>query len=243
VAWRGGAPLTCSPGSGCEVVQSSRFASVLGLPIATWGALAYAALAAVAWSVRSVRWHAALALALSGPALAVSLYLTGISLTVLQTTCAWCMASLGLVLACFIASLRALTPHLFARPAVWTATAVVSLLAVGALHLQFRNELALGPEDPRMRALARHLAESGAVFYGASWCDHCAEQKVLFGGAAHRLPYVECSPDGRGTAQAPSCRNAGVEAYPTWIIGGQHFEGLLPVERLARLSGFAAAGS
>lgn len=240
MAWRGGAPLACSPGSGCELVQSSRFAAVFGLPIATWGALAYAALVAIAWRVRPTHWRGGLALALSGPALAVSLYLTGVSLTVLRATCGWCMASLGLVLACFVASLRAMPPHRV-RPKVWTATAAASLLAVGVLHLQFRSDLALGPEDPRLRALARHLAESGAVFYGASWCDHCAEQKALFGSAAHRLPYVECSPGGHRTTQAPICREAGVEAYPTWVVEGQRVEGLLPPGRLARLSGFEAS--
>ena len=61
------------------------------------------------------------------------------------------------------------------------------------------------------RALAEHLAEEGALFYGASWCPHCQEQKRLFGASASRLPYIECSPAGRNTPQAPSCNSAGVQ--------------------------------
>lgn len=240
-AWRDGTPLACGVGSGCQAVQSSRFSSLLGVPFAAWEVLVYGALAGIAWRTRSARWHGALALTVSGPALAVSLYLTAISIFVIGATCGWCVASLGLVLACFITSLRAGPTALRKLPGSLTPAAVASLLAVAAVHLQFRSDLATGPEDPRLRALARHLADSGAVFYGASWCEHCAEQKALFGGAAHRLPYVECSPDGRRTAQAPPCRDAGVEAYPTWIVEGQRVEGLIPVERLARLPGFDAA--
>jgi len=237
-AWRGGALPACGAGSGCEAVQSSRYASVFGVPVADWGALVYAALAGVAWRIRSVRWHGALALVVAGPALATSLYLTAISFFVVRAACGWCLASLGLVVACFIASLRAQPTGLRKRPATLALAAVASLLGIGAMHLHFRSDLATGPEDPRLRALARHLAESGAVFYGASWCGHCAEQKALFRGSAHRLPYVECSPNGRGAAQAATCREAGVAAYPTWIVGEQRIEGLVLPDQLARLSDF-----
>jgi len=237
-AWRGGALPACGVGSGCEAVQSSRYASVFGVPVAAWGALVYAALAGVAWRIRSARWHGALALLVAGPALATSLYLTAISVFVVRAACGWCLASLGLVVACFIASLRAQPTGLRKRPATLALAAVASLLVVGVMHLHFRSDLATGPEDPRLRALARHLAESGAVFYGASWCEHCAEQKALFRGSAHRLPYVECSPNGRGAAQAATCREAGVDAYPTWIVGERRLEGLVPPDQLARLSDF-----
>jgi len=67
IAWRDGTPLACGVGSGCEAVQGSRFASLLGVPMAARGALVYAALAGIAWRLRSARWHSALALAVSGP--------------------------------------------------------------------------------------------------------------------------------------------------------------------------------
>jgi hypothetical protein len=89
-----------------------------------------------------------------------------------------------------------------------------------------------------MAALADHLRESGAVFYGAYWCPHCQNQKAMFGAAASRLPYVEC--DARGTnGQPAACQAAGVRAFPTWVIGGQTIEGELSVSELARRSGFS----
>jgi hypothetical protein len=32
-----------------------------------------------------------------------------------------------------------------------------------------------------------------------------------------------------------------VRRYPTWIVGGQRFEGVMSVDDLARASGFTAA--
>jgi len=246
VAWWGATPVACGEGSGCDAVQSSRFASVLGIPVAAWGAASYAALAGIAWGVRSRRWRGHLALAISGPALAVSLYLTAISLFVLHATCLWCLASLGLMGACFVAAIGAQPAGLRKVAPRLAAVTAVSLLTAGTLHLHFRGvfDPAAGPEDPHLRALAQHLADSGATFYGASWCPHCEEQKALFGSSAHRLPYVECSPDGRSAPPARACRSASVDAYPTWIVDGQRVEGLLPPARLAQLSGFeAGAGS
>jgi hypothetical protein len=37
------------------------------------------------------------------------------------------------------------------------------------------------------------------------------------------------------------CAKADVRAYPTWVIGGRKYEGVMPVERLAELSAFRYA--
>lgn len=99
---------------------------------------------------------------------------------------------------------------------------------------------AVGPGGAASELLADRLRESGAVFYGAYWCPHCQNQKQMFGAAAASLPYVECDP--RGTnAQTGACQAAGVQAYPTWVIGGQKLEGEVSPSDLARLSGFQGA--
>ena len=89
------------------------------------------------------------------------------------------------------------------------------------------------------RALAKHLAETGAKMYGAFWCSHCIEQKETFGAGA-QIPYVECFPDGweRGTPVAAACDAAKVEGFPTWVINGKKLEGEQTLEKLAELSGF-----
>ncbi len=64
------------------------------------------------------------------------------------------------------------------------------------------------------------------------------EQKDLFEASADRLPYVECSPKGRGGPEAFECIRKKIKTYPTWFIRGQRHKGVLKPERLAVLSGY-----
>jgi len=83
-------------------------------------------------------------------------------------------------------------------------------------------------------SFAMCLEESGATFYGAFWCPHCQEQKMMFGRkSAKLLPYVECStPDGKGQNQV--CTDAGIESYPTWdFADGERRTGALPLATLS----------
>ncbi len=100
---------------------------------------------------------------------------------------------------------------------------------------------ALKPSTAEQLALAEHLRQQGAIFYGAYWCTHCFRQKNLFGQqAGDRLPYVECAKDQAGADQ---CNAAGVQAYPTWVHGKQRLEGMQSLEELAIWSGFAGFGN
>ncbi len=80
---------------------------------------------------------------------------------------------------------------------------------------------------------AQCLKEKGAVFYGAFWCPHCAEQKAMFGKSKKYLPYVECStPDGRGQLQV--CDEKGIKGYPTWSFAdGASISAVLSFPQLA----------
>ena len=49
---------------------------------------------------------------------------------------------------------------------------------------------------------------------------------------------MECNPTGDHKTLDERCVRAGVRAYPTWMINGQKYEGVLTLERLAELSKF-----
>lgn len=83
-----------------------------------------------------------------------------------------------------------------------------------------------------------HLRDSDARFYGAYWCPTCNKQKELFEASAYRLPYVECSPEGRTGPMNFTCVANEVKDYPTWVINGRRYVGLVSVDELARLSRF-----
>ena len=54
------------------------------------------------------------------------------------------------------------------------------------------------------------------------------------------LPYIECDPKGINPRQ-DLCEKVPVRAYPTWVIDGQKYEGVMSLERLADLSKFRYA--
>lgn len=245
MAWQEKLVAGCTVGSACDAVLSSRWSTLFGMPTSLWGFLTYASLAAIAWNKRSdSQWRVAWIISLFG--LLYSLYLTSVSLLDLKAACPYCLTSLALMAAIFITVAMQRPSHLTGFSwGPWLAkSAGGALIVVLALHLHYAGYLGqtAGPEDPWVRGLAEHLSKTGAKFYGASWCPHCAEQKEIFGSSVKRLPYVECSPGGPGTPQAPVCSQAGVESYPTWTINGQRFVGNQSLENLAQASNYQYQG-
>lgn len=242
VAWLDAELAYCSAGSSCDIVQSSRWSTLLGLPVAFWGFLTYSLLAAVAFGARRVarRWKWSWLISLM--ALGVSLYLTGVSVFVLEAACVYCLLSVALIAAIFglVAARRPANLPGFRWRDWLPPTLGASAALVLVLHLQYAGvfDPAAGPEDPRLRALAAHLSESGAKFYGAYWCPHCERQKEMFAASAERLPYVECTPDGRGGPVNLACITQDISDYPTWIIDGKRYTGAMEPGTLARLSDF-----
>lgn len=237
-AWRGRTVAGCAAGSACDIVLASQWAKLFGVPTSLWGFLAYASLAAIAFIRRAeIQWKLAFVVSLFG--VLYSAYLTGAALLALKAACPYCLSSFAVMTA-------ALAVTIYRRPAgpgnfsnfQWTAwlakTVSAALAVILALHLYYIG--AWG--DSKLYALADHLTKIDAKFYGASWCPHCREQKRVFGDAAGRLPYVECSPEGPNSPQAPACDAMHIEVYPTWIINGRRYEGALMPDDLGKLSGF-----
>ena len=241
-AWFGEHPLYCGAGSTCDLVQSSRWSVLLGLPIAFWGFLTYLVLAQVAYRVKRAETHWQFAWIVSLSGLGVSLYLTGVSVFALEATCIYCLASLGLMAAILVVVIGQQPEHLTGfRWLSWLAqTGGLALVLPVVLQLHYSGvfDPAAGPEDPYLKALSLHLTTVGAEFYGAYWCPHCREQKELFTSPAHRLPYVECSPGGRSGPPARACAAQEIDNYPTWIIGSERYNQVLKPRELARYSGF-----
>ncbi|MSO30475.1 MAG: vitamin K epoxide reductase family protein [Acidobacteria bacterium] len=246
-AFTGGAVQGCSAGGGCSTVLTSQWATLLGLPTSLWGLLGYAALAAIAFVRRAAKhWSYAWTVAFFG--VCYSVYLTVVSLTILGSACPYCLTSLALMTATLALVTWQRPPEMAHRSWVWLAAprgalAAVVILALHANYVAPQPE-PLGPEDPAIRGLAEHLADEGVLFYGASWCPHCQEQKRLFGASASRLPYIECSPAGQNAPQSPSCNSAGIESYPTWIIKGRAYVGqVLSLSQLASATAFPGAAN
>jgi uncharacterized membrane protein len=240
-AFNGTSVRGCKVGSSCDIVLTSKWATLLGIPTSFWGMLAYATLAATSFIRRVDRhWMIAWTVAMFG--WFYSLYLTTVSLTVLHAACPYCLTSLTLMTVIFgVVSFQ----HPANMPSVsWSRwlvrTVPVGVAAILALHLQYAGVFGEPPqaEDPMARALAEHLVTSGAKMYGAFWCPHCQQQKAMFGRSANRLPYIECSPNGQNGPIAEECRKEGINSYPTWVIDGKHMEEVMTPQKLSELTHF-----
>ena len=115
VRW-GSVELYCTTG-GCETVQSSSYAELLGIPVAAAGFVAYLVLGASAFFTAPLVRVAAAAIALA--AVGFSVYLLAVQLWVIDAICIWCVASdviVTLVAVVALLRLRGLFPR--AAPAV-----------------------------------------------------------------------------------------------------------------------------
>ncbi|MGR8949036.1 MAG: vitamin K epoxide reductase family protein [Gammaproteobacteria bacterium] len=228
----------CDAGSGCDVVQNSRWSMLFGLPIAFWGFLTYLFLTLAAWrsATHAKSWRWVILFATVG--LAVSLYLTAVSVLEIKAVCTYCTTSLGIMSVIFILTLVREQRKRFGGWHVGSAFAGLFTAAFLFLHFSGAFDPAAGPEHPYLKALAIHLEESGAKFYGAYWCPHCQLQKSAFGASAKRLPYVECTPGGPKGPRDTDCITAEIAGYPTWIIDRRRIERAITPVQLAKLSGF-----
>ncbi len=226
----------CPLGAGCEIVQSSRYANLFGVPVAAYGVAFYVWLLVLALRrmAHEVRWQRTVPIASTG--IAASLSFTTVQWSAIHATCSLCLLS-GVLTA---AALLWMMIHRPLRVSVrsWGWAGAAALAAVLFIVTAYALSGPLPASSPYAEQLARHLASSGVQFYGAYWCPHCRDQKAMFGEAARWLPYIECDPRGAG-GQPLRCEAQGIRAYPTWIFpSGQRIEGVLSLEDLARLSQF-----
>ena len=114
---------------------------------------------------------------------------------------------------------------------------VVVVLIIAIAGLAFWKKGGTTAEPGKYDALAQCLKDEGAVFYGAFWCQHCQNQKKMFGPSAQLLAYVECSTlDGKG--QVPACIEKKISGYPTWeFADGSRLSGEVPMAQLAEKTG------
>jgi uncharacterized membrane protein len=87
----GDGSVVCPVGGGCETVQESEYAEIVGVPVALLGLLAYLVLLAlIVWDAPFARLAAA-ALAFTG--LLFSGYLLVVQAFVIEAFCVWCLVN------------------------------------------------------------------------------------------------------------------------------------------------------
>ena len=236
----------CSQGSDCDVVRQSSYSSLLGIPVALFGAVGYALIFWFTYVTMSKRMRWVLLYAISLAGFIFSAYLTYIEFFVIKAICPYCVVSALIMTAIFILVITRKSEFYPSLSSLHTA--VLTLVIVGAVAVgssAFQSDsvdlAALEQGDvnanPMQLGLAKYLRQRGAVMYGAYNCPHCNTQKAMFGGASAYIDYVECNPAGEN-ANAPLCFSKGVVHYPTWEINGNFYEGAKSLQELAQISGY-----
>jgi uncharacterized membrane protein len=255
---------TACPTQGCDIVLSSSYATVFGQPLALFGFLAYTGMVVLAIAPLVVRlpekkelrakltaWTQPL-LFIGGTAMMVfSGYLMYLLTAEIQAACLYCIGSALLSTGLFgLALIGQDWPDRSQPFFIGLITTVVVFVGTLGVYANVNTPTTATGADgqptievttqsgPAEIALAQHLADTGAIFYGAWWCPHCQDQKQLFGQeAAQIINYVECS-QSDGQSQVLECQEAGITGYPTWDINGQRLSGTQSLEQLAQLSGY-----
>lgn len=251
------------PTTGCDRVLNSDYAVVFGiLPLSLLGFFAYLTMGALALAPLAVNpetnkatrsnlekstWFAMFILSTAMPIF--SGYLMYIMAFEIKEICIYCVSSAIFSLALFILTLIGHEWEDIGQ-LFFTGIIVVMVTFIGALgvynNVKSPTPTVAGNAPPLVTTvsgqaeinLARHLTEIGVKEYGAYWCPHCHEQKLLFGKQASALlDYVECDPKGQNS-RTSLCQTAGIKGFPTWEIKGKLYEGVQSLSKLADLSGY-----
>jgi len=101
--------IACGTG-GCETVQLSQHATLLGVPVAFYGVVGYAVLLAVSLLGLQPRWQGrreptVWLAGLSGIGVAFTIYLTWLEAFVIEAWCRWCLVSAAIIGLVFLTAL------------------------------------------------------------------------------------------------------------------------------------------
>ena len=94
------------------------------------------------------------------------------------------------------------------------------LLIFAGILILFGIAFAIGRyyRNHKYDSFAKCLASKQVKMYGLYWCPHCADQKAMFAGAFHNVPYVECGIAG-SKEETTECKAAGLKLFPSWQFG------------------------
>lgn len=258
----GGSFCDIAEGFSCDVVNKSAYSEVLGIPMSAFGILYFALVAYLSifrYSPQSLTLIAFLMVALLGPSLYLSGYVSGI---VLKNFCIMCESSKALMLLIAILALAAVGGKQFGgkRFALALASAVVLALATYGIHsaivtepLSYKGNLSFSEafklifqkkeKAGEYNAFAQCLTEKGMKMYGSITCHFCAQQRAIFGKSFEYVKEIECDPRNENV-EIERCLAKKIERTPTWILedsdGNTLLEkgsGVKTFEELSEISG------
>jgi len=237
--YAGGDGSACDLGEGlsCSAVNTSKYSSVLGIPVSMLGLLYFAGVLIISlfrYTAKSLKNILFTSIAFLMP----SLYLTAIEIFVIKNICIFCEISKILIVTIIVLTSIAL------RPKKLTMQKVVYAILFGLILSGLMYVIQIGGRTTKnYETFSQCLYDSGLRMYGSATCSFCAKQRALFGDAFENIKEIECDPR-NPNPQTELCIARDIAHTPTWILEDENgddvfrFEaGVQSLETLSEVSG------
>ena len=215
----------------CDVVTTSIYSEIFGIPVSVLGLLFFAAVLFLVIKRRDKAFQTLFIVTLF--ALIPSLYLSLTELIFINSICILCETSKVLMLIIFGASLWASGLDSKAAFRIGVPVLIAGLVAAGVTY--FAQTGTVVKKD--YSTFIQCLNSKGVVYYKSVRCSTCRRQEMVLGEAYKKINSVECHPDGENP-QPELCLSKKISKTPTFLMesGGlevKRLEGLQQVKDLA----------
>jgi uncharacterized membrane protein len=220
----------------CDVVTTSIYSEIFGLPVSILG-LGYFGLTFVLAVVQRTKAFYQLIFFLTLFVLMPSLYLTATEMFIIKAFCPLCETSKALMVAILGVSFVAMKKQFgwVLRNAI--PVIIAGVVAAGVTY--FAQASTTTQAD--YTTFVTSLNQQGVVYYKSVKCNNCKRQEAMLGEAYKKLNSVECHPDGENP-QVELCLQKKIKKTPTFLIEEdgiekERLEGLQPLDDLAEWAG------
>lgn len=220
----------------CDVVTTSIYSEIFGLPISILG-LGYFSflLYLMLFKYSEKIYRNLIFLTLFG--LVPSLYLSSTEVFFIKALCPLCETSKVLMFGILITACIAVGKKLGETLKMSVPILIAGIVAAGVMYFAQTGTLIKRDYTP----LAEALNKKGVVYYASFKCNNCKRQEKLLGPAYKLLNHVECHPEGPN-GNPELCLQKKIEHTPTFLIEKDGVEierkvGLQSIEELSKLAG------
>lgn len=220
----------------CDVVTTSIYSEVFGIPVSIMGMAYFALIALVAVFHKKKSAFRALVF-LTVFVLVPSLYLTMTEALFIGSFCVLCETSKALMVLILIIAVVALTKEKESISFREVAPLIIAgLLATGITYFAQQS----GGTKADYSELISCLNDKGVIYYKSVKCSNCRRQEQALGPAYPKLNSVECHPEGKDP-KPELCLQKSVTKTPMFIIENDGVEvgRVVGIQRPNELASFA----
>lgn len=216
----------------CDVVTTSIYSEIFGLPISIMG-LGYFGLTFLLAAFHRKKAFYQVIFFLTLFVLIPSYYFTALEAFVIKAFCILCETSKILMLAILVVSFVAMKERFVVVLRMAVPVIIAGVVAAGVTYFAQTGNVIQKDYTPFVEA----LNEQGVVYYKSVKCNNCKRQEAMLGDAYKKLNSVECHPEGENP-QVELCLQKGIKKTPTFLIEEdgtevKRLEGLQQLDDLA----------